>query len=174
MKNTIKFLTVLVIAVSFTFTACSDDLLDVDFTTSITEKIPITIDQGQEIISESAILSLDNSDTNKYLNKIKNVEITKLTYKIITFSGDESGSLDVEFNANDIVLDNIDFNVKNAYSNVTIFEVTDVAKLNEMANLLKKNKQVTVGVNGNCSALEDAMDFTIEVTVALNVTANPL
>ena len=176
MKKGIKFLAVLVTVFSFTFTACDEleDLVDVDFTTSISAKIPVAIDQGQETVNESVLLSLDNSATHDYLNKIEDVEITKLTYKIINFSGDATGTIDVSLFADDITLDLMKFTVKDAYSNGTIFEVTDVAKLNEMANLLKKNKSVTVGITGECNAPEDAMNFNVEVAASLKVTANPL
>ncbi|MDV7186666.1 hypothetical protein R3X25_05180 [Lutibacter sp. TH_r2] len=174
MKNTIKFLTVLVAVFSFTFTSCDDDILDVDFNTTITAKIPVHVDQDQETVNESTILSLDNSDTNKYLNKIKGVEITKLTYKITNFSGDATGTINVDFKADNLILQTEGFVVENAYNNTTIFEVTDIDKLNNMANLLKNNKSVTVGVSGDCVAKENSMDFNVEVTAELKVTANPL
>jgi hypothetical protein len=176
MKTTIKFLTVLIMAVSFTFTACDEleDLADVDFTTSISTKIPIAINQGQETVNESVVLSLDNNATHDYLNKIEDVKITKLTYTINNFSGDATGTIDVSLYADNIALDLMAFTVKDAYSNRTVFEVTDVAKLNEMANLLKKNKSVIVGVKGVCTTPEEAMSFNVQVTASLKVTANPL
>lgn len=176
MKNKIKFLTVLVAVFSFTFTACDEieDLVDVDFTTSVSANIPVTIDQGQETVDEGVVLSLDNNATHDYLNKLEEVEITKLTYKITSFSGDALGTVDVSLYADDIKLDLNSFNVEKAYDGSTIFEVTDVTKLNEMANLLEKNKSVTVGIKGSCYAPESDMNFNVQVTASLKVTANPL
>ena len=174
MKNTIKFLTVLVTVFSFTFTSCDDDILDVDFNTTVSQTIPIHVNQDQETVNESAVLSLDNSDTNKYLKKIKDVEITKLTYIITNFTGDTTGSVNVDFKADDLVLKTEGFIVKNANDNVTVFEITDVDKLNAMANLLKTNKSVSVGITGECVNKENSMDFNVEVTANLKVTANPL
>jgi len=175
MKNTIKFLKVLLV-VGFTFTSCDDieDLADIDFSTSIKATIPVQVNQGQTTLDESVVLSLDNNDTHDYLSKIKDVKIKKLTYRIINFTGDSYGSVDVEFYADNIALDLNEFMVKDAFTTGTIFEVTDVAKLNEMASLLKKNKKVTVGIKGDCEAMEEAMNFKVEVTATLDLTANPL
>ncbi|WP_158851042.1 hypothetical protein [Algibacter sp. L1A34] len=172
MKNTVKILTVLLIC--FTFTSCDDDILDVDFNTTVTATIVAHVDQDQETIDESVVLSLDNNDTHDYLDNIKNVKIKKLTYKIISFSGDVEGYIDVDFYADTITLTTEEFFVKEAFDATTIFEVTDVSKLNTMANLLKNNNSTTVGIIGQCLAVEEAMDFNIEVTAELEVTANPL
>lgn len=175
MKNTIKFLTIVAVF-SYIFTSCDEveKLADVDFNTTVTQNVPVFINQNQGAINESAILSLDNNDTNKYLSKIKDVKITKLTYKITKFSGDAKGSINVDFKADNIVLETESFIVKNAYDNATVFEVKDVNKLNEMAKLLKTNKSISVGITGQSVAEENSMDFNVKVTAQLEITANPL
>ena len=170
MKNTVKFLTLLLIC--FTFTSCDDDILDVDFNTTVKATIVAHVDQNQTTINDYVVLSLDNSDTNQYLDKIKDVTITKLTYKIVSFSGNTLGNVDVDFYADNIILRTEGFNVSTALNQT--FEVTDVAKLNTMANLLRTNKQTTVGITGDTTSAEGDMDFSIEVTAELAVTANPL
>ena len=172
MKTTINILSALLICVMFT--SCDDDILDVDFNTTINATIVAHVDQGQEAIDESVVLSLDNNDTHDYLDNIKNVKIKKLTYKIISFSGDPEGYIDVDFYADTITLTAEDFFVKEAYDTATIFEITDVSKLNTMADLLKTNNSTTVGISGQSTAVEAALDFNIEVTAELEVTANPL
>ena len=172
MKTTINILSALLICVMFT--SCDDDILDVDFNTTIKATIVAHVDQGQEAIDESVVLSLDNNDTHDYLDNIKNVKIKKLTYKIISFSGDPEGYIDVDFYADTITLTAEEFFVKEAYDTATIFEITDVSKLNTMADLLKTNNSTTVGVSGQSTAVEAALDFNIEVTAELEVTANPL
>ncbi|MBP8793576.1 MAG: hypothetical protein KBH29_10390 [Lutibacter sp.] len=174
MKKAIRISAIMLVVFSFIFTACDDDILNVDFDTTITQSIPIHINQNQGTVNESAILSLDNSDTNKYLKKIKGVKIKKLTYKITNFSGDANGTINVDFKADNLVLKTEGFIVKSANDNATIFEVTDIDKLNDMANLLKTNKSVSVGITGQCVAEETSMDFKVEVTAKLEVTANPL
>lgn len=172
MKTTINILSALLICVMFT--SCDDDILDVDFNTTINATIVAHVDQGQEAIDESVVLSLDNNDTHDYLDNIKNVKIKKLTYKIISFSGDPEGYIDVDFYADTITLTAEEFFVKEAYDTATIFEITDVSKLNTMADLLKTNNSTTVGISGQSTAVEAALDFNIEVTAELEVTANPL
>ncbi|WP_299781710.1 hypothetical protein [uncultured Formosa sp.] len=172
MKTTIKMLSALLICL--VFTSCDKDLLDVDFNTTVKATIVAHVDKYQETIDESVVLSLDNKDTHDYLNKIENVKIKKLTYKIISFSGDPEGYIDVDFYADTITLTTEEFFVKEAYNAGTVFEITDISKLNTMANILKKNISTTVGIIGQSSAMETDMDFNIEVTAELEVTANPL
>lgn len=172
MKTTVKILSALFIC--FMFTSCDDDILDVDFDTTVKATIVANVDQGQETINESVVLSLDNSDTHEYLDKIKDVTIKKLTYRIINFSGDSQGSVDIDFYADNITLQTEAFVVNDAYNAATVFEVTDVSKLNTMADLLKTNNHTTVGITGNTVATEAEMNFNIEVTAQLEVTANPL
>lgn len=58
MKTTIKIL--VIIAVLFSFTSC-DKLTDVNFTTTITGRIPVHVDQGDAVtFDETTILNLDN------------------------------------------------------------------------------------------------------------------
>ena len=172
MKTTAKILSALLIC--FVFTSCDDDLLDVDFDTTVKATIVAHVDQGQVTIDENVVLSIDNSDTHEYLDKIKGVTIKKLTYKIISFTGNYMGSVDIDFYADNITLKTEAFVVNNAYTASRIFEVTDVSKLNTMANLLKTNKSTTVGIRGETISNEGNMDFSIEVTAELEVTANPL
>ena len=172
MKNRITILALLLI--SFPFTSCSTDLADVDFSTDITEKFDVHINQNQEYVSQSITLSLDNSDTHDYLDNIKEVSFTKLTSKVTNFTGDETGTLHAELLSDGTPLVINDFNVKLANDNVTIYEVADVAKLNQMALAPKNNQQVILSILGECSDLAGDMDFKIEVTAELNIVANPL
>ncbi|WP_178983279.1 hypothetical protein [Winogradskyella helgolandensis] len=172
MKTTAKILSILLMC--FVGTSCESDLLDVDFDTTVKSTIVAHVNQGQETIDESVILSLDNNDTHDYLDNIKGVTIKKLTYKIISFSGYSEGSVDIDFYADNVTLKTEAFVVKDAYNASTIFEITDVSKLNVMADLLKSNNKTTVGIKGSTIATDDAMNFNIEVTADLEITASPL
>ena len=172
MKTTAKILSALLIC--FVFTSCDEDLLDIDFNTTVTATIEANVDPGQEIVNENVVLSLDNKDTRDYLDNIKGVTIKKLTYRITSFSGNEEGYVDVDFYADNITLKTEGFVVKDAYNAGTIFEVTDVSKLNAMSDLLKNNKSTTVGITGETTSSKNGMDFNIQVTAELEVTANPL
>jgi len=171
MKKTTKLLALVVFGISFTFTSCDPkDLLDVDFVQNLSKEIPMHIDKGQETLNESIVLNY----TPDHLNKIKKVKITKLTYKIINFTGDPSGTIDADVYADNIFLGILDFNRKLELDNTTVFEVTDVDKLNEVAILLQDNKTLTIEIKGDSSAIDGAMDFKVEFTVVLEITANPL
>jgi len=174
MKNTIKFLAIILIAI--TFQSCDDieDLADITFSTSINEKIAFHIDQNQEIIDESIPLSIDNDDTHDYLNHLVSVSITKFTYRIIDFIGDEEGSVDVTFFVDGVSLSQENFIVKQANDNQIVFEITDTNKLNAVASALKNNHQITASVSGTSTALNDAMDFKVDITIDLTIVANPL
>ncbi|MBD0778053.1 hypothetical protein HPE56_09630 [Maribacter sp. ANRC-HE7] len=172
MKRTVNVLSALLIC--FACTSCDEDLLDVDFDTTVKSTIVAHVDQGQETIDQSVDLSMDNNDTHDYLDKIKDVKIKKFTYKIISFSGNTEAYVDVDLYANTIILKTEGFNVKSAYDAATVFEITDVNKLNSMADLLKNNKSITVGISGQTTSNESEVNFNIEVTAELEVTANPL
>ena len=174
MKNTIKFLAIILI--SITFQSCDDieDLADVNFNTTINEKIAFHVDQNQEAISESITLSIDNSDTHDYLNNLERVSITKFTYKIIDFIGDEEGSVNITFFVDGVSLSQESFIVKQVNDDATIFEITDTNKLNTIASTLKNNHQITASISGTSTAINDSMDFKVDITINLSIVANPL
>lgn len=177
MKNIIKFLAILLVV--FTFNSCdeAEKLADVEFSTTLVEKIPVHFneDQSQEPIEKTLILSLDNTDTHDYLDKIKDVSIKKLTYKIVDLTGgDESAYIQANLLMDAFELQhNLEMNILADFNDEKIFEVTDVNKLNQVANALKANKQITAKLSGDYQSLA-VTDFKIEVTIELDLIANPL
>jgi len=174
MKNTVKILAILLVVISFQSCDKLEELADIDFNTSINQKIAIHIDQYQEGINETAIISLDNGDTHDYLDKFKSVSITKMSYKIIDFIGDPEGSVNIEISVDGVSLLQENSIVKQANDNNTIFEITDTNKLNVIAAALKNNHQVSVSVRGTSIVTNDAMDFKVDVTIDLAIVANAL
>ncbi len=176
MKNTIKFLAILVIISSFM--SC-EDLTDVTFDTSITERIDVNIPNtsGESAaFSAQNIIKLENGSgqIDDYLNYIKDVEIKKLSYKIINFSGDENGVVTVSFNVNGTLLkEHVAMNVKAVADSGEIFEVTDLQELNTIATAMKNSKQVTISYNGD-AITNDTLNFKVEVTLELAITADPI
>ncbi len=173
MKNTIKFLAIILL--SITFNSCSDDvqeLTDVNISTSLTEKIDVQIGETQEYISKAITLNLDNTDTHSYLDKLKTLEIKKLTYKFIDFTGNDSCGMNVEISTDNNVFETKDFIIKTEVDNQTVFEITDVAKLNAMSTALLNNKQVSFKMEGE--VFDGAANFKVEVTVEVDIVANPL
>lgn len=172
MKNTIKFLTIL--AIVFTLNSCDEakELANVNFDTTLTEEFLIHIGENQDYISQEQVLSLDNTDTHDYLDKLKSVEFKKLTYKFKDFSGNESCTMNVEISFDGTLFDTQQFDVKQAVDNQTIYEITDVNTLNSIATALKNNKQVSFKMEGE--VFNGEAEFTTELTAEIAIVANPL
>jgi len=172
MKNTIKLLAVLLIA--FTFNSCDDvtDLADITISTSVTEEIAIQITEDQDQVSNEITLSIDNTDTHDYLDRIQSITIKKLTYKFINFTGNETCSIDAIISTDNTVLDTKTFQIKQDVENETIYEISDVEKLNAMATALKNNQQVSFKMEGTVT--NSPADFKVEVTAEITIVANPL
>jgi hypothetical protein len=172
-----KLFFIAVLFSSLLFSSCVDDLvddlLDISFNTTITENYAVTVPGGPIPLIQSIPLNLDNADTSQYLDKLKSVEIKKMTYKIIDFSGDAEGKLTLNLLADDVPLNSItDINVKNAADAGTVFEVTDKTALTNAANSLLKNK--TINLNTTGQAVSEGMSFKFLITLDLGVVANPL
>lgn len=172
MKTTIKIL--VIIAVLFSFTSC-DKLTDVNFTTTITGRIPVHVDQGDAVtFDETTILNLDNEDTHDYLNSIKTIEVTSLKYKLINFSGDVHGTLDAQFYIESSSLVHNNITVKETVDNVIIFEINDTHELTTIAKALKNNQQVTARYVGSTNNTSDAMNFKADIVMEIAITADPI
>ncbi len=177
MKKLIKIFVVLLI--SFSFNACdeAEDLLDVKIPASINENIIVQIDDTNsswDTYSKSVLLSIDTGDIHKYINKIKDVKVNKLSYKIINFSGDPTGKVKGSF-----TIDNTNINLENEIvvkteaDKATVFEITNVDELNEIGEELKKNKRFTARYSGS-ALCDENMNFIIVITANITVIANPL
>jgi len=185
MKNSIKFLTVLVVT-GLTFTACDDieSLADIDFKSSLTDKYNIDFSGETEgAINESMTLDLaDNSSVSKYLDKLKKVKITRITYKLTKYSGDKYVGMNVGFymNGNTIVAPN----KYDSDSDLGVeYEITDAAILQTISTTLLSSKKVTLQLKGEYKSetpgkgknqSESAATAEITVTVYFEATANPL
>lgn len=163
---------------SFLFSSCGDDLeelLDVKFNTTITEEIPVTVIAGTNSLNESTEFSLiENTETSKYLDKLKTLEIKKMTYKIIEFTGDNSGTITASLQADGETLHTVTNKiVKTEFDNATVFEVTNKTALITAATSLLQNKKISLKTTGQ-TVSASPMSFKIKLTLELGVVANPL
>jgi hypothetical protein len=179
MKRTLIALCVCCACISFS--SCDEDdvvglLPDFDVTLKEAENIDVKIDQtdGEWVsFSSNAPISIVNSDTKDHLNKIKSVKLTKLSYKIINFAGDENGQVEVSFSAdNQVSLSNA-FTVKTAADNGTVYEIQEVAELNRIAIALKAGNTIMVKYEGKALCDNGPMDFVVEVQYEATITVDP-
>lgn len=176
MKKTIQFLTIL--AIVFSFTSC-DELTDVDFDTTMTERIDVNIanteGEAAAFTANSTMRLSDGSgDIDDYINYIKEVEVKKLTYKIINFSGDENGEITVNFKVNgNLLKEHAATNAKSVADSGEIFEITDIQELTSIATALENSQQIQVSYAGEATT-NDVMNFKVEVTLEAAITADPI
>jgi len=179
MKKTTIFFTILLI--SFSFASCDEEdiikiLPDFDVNLLDSEIIPVHVDQTNgewATFTNSVQISIINNDTKDHLNKIKNIKINKLSYKIINFNGDPIGEVDASFWADNIVSLNNAFVVQTSANNGTIYQITDTAELSRIANALKAGHTIAVKYSGNALCDDDDMDFDVEVTLDAKITIDP-
>ncbi len=163
------------------FSSCDEDdvaavLPDFDAEVSTTENIPISVDKtdGEWVeYSSTTNVSIINDDTEKYLNKIRNVNIKRLRYRVLAFNGDPAGEVQGSFSADNGKAFENRFTVRNAFEQKTVFEVDDVAELNRIANALKTKHTIQVRYSGMALCDQENMDFTIQVEMLAVVTINP-
>lgn len=173
MKNI--FLISFIVIASF-LSSCDElkDKADVNFNTTISNSFAVSITEPNTTYDGSATINLNNEDTNEYLDKLKDIEIKKMTYKISDYTGDPIGEITGVLKADGITLHSVsDLVVKNASDGATVFEVTDTAALNDVATALLENKIITVQATGTAD-YDVSMFFVVTVTLDLGVKANPL
>ena len=174
MKTLIKFLVVVLLVVSYTSCDEIDELTEVDFNTTLNEQLDVNIQAGEgSALNETMLINIVNSDTQDYLDVLQNVTITSFKYQLTNFSGDVNGTITGNFVADGVELLNHNMVVKQTVDAGTVFEITNTTHLNSIASKLKAGDNVLIGIVGE-SNCEEAMDFTINITIELAVTADVL
>ena len=175
MKNFIKYLAVLLLV--FGYTSCDelDELTEVDFDATVTDVINVNaINAGVDVPLNNSInvgLADAGGQVQDYLNQIERVTFNSLTYQVINFVGDPAGVMTVDIVADGVVMDSHDGVVVSGVAG-TIFTIDDTATLNAIASDLKNGNRVTFGIVG--TATSEGMDFDIQVTLDVEVTADAL
>jgi len=176
MKTKIKFLVVLLVV--FSFTSC-EKMTDVNFETTTTDRIDIEVTPtktGAIAFDEEVVVKLENGsgEIGDYLQHLKKIEVKKLSYKFISFSGDAdtviTGKLYLD---GTLVNENISINLKQAVDAVSVFEILDAQDLDKMEKSLINNKQITIRFAGEATTSQQ-LNFKVEATSKLAVTADPI
>ncbi|WP_339755295.1 hypothetical protein [uncultured Winogradskyella sp.] len=174
MKTFIRFLVVGLLVVSYTSCDKIDELTEVDFSTTLNEQLDVNVLAGEDLaLNRTLLINMVNNDTGDYLDVLKNVRITSFRYQLTNFTGDVNGIITGNLVADGVELLHHNMVVKQTVDAVTVFEVTNTALLNSIASKLKAGNGVLIGIVGE-SSCEDAMGFTINITIDLEVTADVL
>lgn len=174
MNTFIRIFLVMLIIVGYNSCDELDELTEVDFDTTLNEQLNVTVLAGENLtLNKTMLINIVNSDTEDYLDVLQNVRITAFTYQLTNFTGDDNGTISGNFVADGIELLNHDMVVKQTVDAGTVFEVTNTALLNSIAADLKAGNDVLIGLVGE-SSCEDVMNFTINISIDLEVTADVL
>ncbi|MFD1314186.1 hypothetical protein [Namhaeicola litoreus] len=175
MKTFIKLFILLLASIGFY--ACSEDSVDelLEKDLSITEKIeiPVHVDKTNgtwATFDNSKEISIDNAQTQDYLNRVKAVKIKSLTYRIMNFNGDPNGQVEASFHcANQLSLANT-FVVQTAAQNMMQYQINEIAELNRIGQALKNGKKMQARYTGKALCDQADMDFVVQVTLEATVT----
>ncbi|MCA0132429.1 hypothetical protein [Winogradskyella alexanderae] len=175
MKTFMRFAVVVILALGFISCDELDELTEIDFDTTLSDDLMVTIPAGEDLVlNETMLINMVNSDTQDYMDLLQNVRITSFTYQLVNFTGDVNGTVTGNFEADGVTLvSHNNMVVKSEVDAGTIFEVSDVSLLNSIASKLKSGNNVSLGLSGT-STCEEAMTFTIVVTIELDITADVL
>lgn len=175
MKTFIRLLVVFLLVVSFTSCDEIDKLTEVDFNTTVNEQLDVNVPAGEDLVlSRTMLINMVNSDTKDYLDVLQDVKIKSFTYQLTSFTGDVNGVLTGSFVADGVeLLSHDNMIVKQTVDAGTVFKVTNTALLNSIASKLKGGNDISIGLVGE-SSCDVAMNFTINITIDLAVTADVL
>ncbi len=177
-----KKLPLLLFAMIIALTSCSKDATDVDFSTDLSKTsdeivvndTPVRV-VGNGDFSTQFILSLENDDTRAYLDKLKDLSLKDVRLKfqgISALSGNQTPTqLKITFNnrveiiLNDFVYDRV--------ADGQEFALNQTQQINEMAQILLNNKQVTIKIEGHIPDV-NTYRFFIKFLAKANITASTL
>ncbi len=121
------------------------------------------------------VLNLDNNDTHKYLDNIKNLDLNEVSLVFQGLSGLAGNQtpthLKLTFN-NQINLEYTDF-VYDHVASGQKFQINQSQKIREIAQLLLDRKQLTIKLEGNIPD-SATYNFFIKFMAKAKITANAL
>ncbi len=176
---------VLLTATAFSFYSC--DLLDAADDVTLEEELTLdwNTDENADGVnvpySHDETLKLENSSAiAPYLNKIKTIEITSITYHIENFNNDPHHSPVIMTNgeakfgpSGSVTAPMADATGVNLQTQTTETTLNiDAAKLSQIAQMLKDNKEVKMTATGTLS--KTPVSFTVVSTFHVKITANAL
>jgi len=170
----LKLKNLLVAIIFISFASCSDELTQFDFTTTQTKTFNVSLNSGVVVLDETVIFNIDNPDTNAYLDHLENVKITKMTYHISNYAGEDTATTSFVAQQDGTPFHGLtNVNLKNANDSTTKFEVTDTNALNAIAAKLLNRQNVNIKSIGSVTH-NNLVTFTVTITMELKITADAL
>ncbi len=120
-------------------------------------------------------LSLDNADTHDYLNKLKEIDLSNVQFSFEGLNALAGNTDPVDLTIiidNETVLSLSDFSYDTVAQGDPIM-LTDITKINMIANNLLQNKKLHVQILSSIPSL-DLLRFYINFNVHAKITANVL
>ena len=142
---------------------------------NLIETIPVRIAQTTniaELFDFTNTINIHSGDFVQYKDKVTALQISVISYKFIDFKGDNNGSI----SSGNLKLDAVeiakmtDVNISTASAEGTVFKVTDVAKLNQVASSFLDDSDVIVSLKGAVLSEAASMDFKVEVRIEMMAT----
>ncbi|WP_028377262.1 hypothetical protein [Leeuwenhoekiella sp. MAR_2009_132] len=175
MKTIKTFFALFIFAATFTSCDAVDDLVKIDVPTTFTKDLVITVSEGETSFSETAAISIDNDEVQDNLDKIDNIEITKLTYQIVSVSGTENVVATGMFTASSSsypwfeASDSDSVNLTEAAAAGTIYNIdVNQSLVDAFEADLKSGATATLSASGTVS--DAPVTFTVRVTADVKVT----
>ncbi|MGE0587249.1 MAG: hypothetical protein AB7O48_01640 [Cyclobacteriaceae bacterium] len=184
MKN--RILTTIVSAVLVTGLLASCDLFDkvddVSFTADIKKSFNVSGAEEGAYADQIVLDATSDSEINKYKEKITDIEVNKVTYRVSNYSGPDGATFDGEmlFDASggsasgslgSVSISSV--NLGTASSAGTEFELDlEQSEVDAIAAQLQDNNTVTATMDGTISA--GPVSFTVEVVINAKITADAL
>ncbi len=176
-----KKVALLLVLTMISFTSCKKDAADVEFSTNLSktsDQIDVnspTLKSATSAYNETFIVNLENPDTQDYINKIKDIDLenVRITFQgLAGLAGNTTPTLLKLTINNQVVLEYNNF-VYDRVANGQDFVIDDTQKVDQMADLLKTAKKLTIKVEGN---IPDAAmyQFYIKFMAKANITASAL
>lgn len=176
MKTLFKNVTILII-LAVVNVSCEEakELADIKVNTTIVEYFDVDLEGGDlSKQSETFNISIATSELDSYLDKLEDLKIERITFEIVNFNGDEDAEFEFEFKGDGNLFLKEDIIISQAFSNKTIFEVSNTDELNKLAAKLLNKETVTIFIEAASNNLDSPIYYKTELKFYIAVTANPL
>ncbi|MBE0663623.1 MAG: hypothetical protein IH597_14300 [Bacteroidales bacterium] len=177
MKKLIKPL-FLIIAALMIYSGC--DKLDVDFDANFKTNLNVIVPAdglknltGYPFSESEFIDPMDDSDFAKYADKIKEIKVKELTAEVTSINKPVSlVSCDFSVSSSGYVPENWSFENEDIFVGKVFTLANTNGQWDNVQTILDNKEQFTVSMAGETD--QDDVQFTIEVIIKSEITANPL